>query len=872
MPRRYGRTRRPPPKNMGKTFLGGLPIVLVTYLYFRYFPTPGEEDIGSSFLAVEFIIWAILIAFDEPAFVIYFIPSLIGAVIFATLSHADVDTRVQFIICISLAPAMILAFAFAAVLYGVMAYFILGFAWSLGRHFVLRPIRNFPSIVYRLSGGRYVTRWPRFRSKHRFGDVRLCERCKEVVGQSGLLSGTWAMFTRAEERHLLCDKIQDMEDSGCSLCEALLSQRLADEEETGAPMLIRGYGTVNTRYGERDLEEGGVKLKLEFVRNPLWSEQGPTLAVSLEAGGAKKELGLQVSEGLLAAEQKIPRFTGSDATVKTITTWLKDCSSHKACQLPHNTPPFRPTRLIAVGTVKNPKLRLIDTKSDMDFLIDLKDGAGEYVALSHCWGGNIACKLTTSRHRFMKNYITEDTLPLNFRHAIATTRRLGICYLWIDSLCIIQDSPADWAAESPTMGQVFTHAHCVLAATASSDSTGGCFRDRSLSWVEQNIMISEKRRCFVSNPPPLRALFYWRVEQSPLTNRAWAFQERLLARRVIHFCEDVVLFECNTLQASELHVNGVGYDSTPYMVQDGRLVNWIEAIRSLTGQHNINGEGHTPQERRAVRGIRGALDVLQRLGPVETQRFGEKVEFWKRWYEIVSVYSKGQLTRQTDRLVALAGVAELVQQRGKVGYLAGLWDSELLALGLLWVVKEVEERQEMYCAPSWSWASVSGRIGFLPRGILDKINSKEHDLVFCTGVENVEVWRNGKLVSEARSLVDNGTLTVTGPVARGSLADGEGMRLTGTCTKSAMVLKWVPDWKLDDMEKGLQEVFVIHLVKVFFEDEVRSYGLVIRGKDDVGTNIFERIGVWSADSDMAMENIAWERQRVVLAKHPILPS
>ncbi|KAK4176541.1 heterokaryon incompatibility protein-domain-containing protein [Triangularia setosa] len=857
MPRRYGRTRRPPPKNMGKIFLGGLPILLLTYLYYKYFSTPGEEDIGATFLGVEFVIWAILIAVDEPAIVIYFIPTFLGATVYAAVSNQDVDTRVQFIICISLAPAMILGFAFAAALYGVMAYFILGFAWSLVRHFLLQPIWNFPSIVYRLSGGTYVARWPRFRNKDKFSEVRLCERCKGVVGQSGLLSGTWAMFTRARERHLLCDRIEEMEDSGCSLCEALLSQRLADEEETGAATIVRSYGTMNTRYGERDLEAGGVQLKLEFAKNSLWSEAGPNLAVFLEAGGTEKYRGLQVSEGLLTAEQKIPKFTGSDATVKTISTWLKDCSLHKACRLPHDAPPFQPTRLIAVGTVDHPKLHIMNTKTDLFEIPDRK-----YIALSHCWGGNIACKLTTSRHRFMRHYITESTLPLNFRHAIAITRQLEIPYLWIDSLCILQDSPADWAAESPTMGQVFTHAYCVLAATASSDSTGGCFRHRSLSWVEQNIMTSAKKRCYVSNPPPLRALFYWRVEQSPLTNRAWAFQERLLARRVIHFCEDVVLFECNTLQASELHVNGVRYDSTPYMVRDGRLVNWIETIKSLT---QTTGEGTNSQEGRAVRGIRGALDVLQRLGPVEKQRFGEKVEFWKRWYEIVSVYSKGQLTRQTDRLVALAGVAELVQQRGKVDYLAGLWDSELLALGLLWVVKGVEERQEMYCAPSWSWASVSGRIGFLPRGILDEISSEDKNVVFGTSVEKVEVWRNGKLVSEARSLVDNGTLTAHGPVARGSLVDKDCIRLTSASAKSGMLLRWLPDWKSNDTEKSTREVFVLHLVKAYLGDnEIRSYGLVLGSKEGAEPGTLERMGVWSTNSDMTLENVDWERQKVVL--------
>ncbi|KAK3994495.1 hypothetical protein QBC44DRAFT_322754 [Cladorrhinum sp. PSN332] len=83
------------------------------------------------------------------------------------------------------------------------------------------------------------------------------------------------------------------------------------------------------------------------------------------------------------------------------------------------------------------------------------------------------------------------------------TRRLDIPYLWIDSLCVFQDSLDDWAAESPTMGQVFKHTHCVLAAAASRNSEGGCFRERSLDSVERNIMTSKKKRCFLFNPPPI---------------------------------------------------------------------------------------------------------------------------------------------------------------------------------------------------------------------------------------------------------------------------------------------------------------------------------------------------------------------------------
>ncbi|KXX74043.1 hypothetical protein MMYC01_209553 [Madurella mycetomatis] len=157
----------------------------------------------------------------------------------------------------------------------------------------------------------------------------------------------------------------------------------------------------------------------------------------------------------------------------------------------------------------------------------------------------------------------------------------------------------------------------------------------------------------IPDPPLIRDLFYWRVELAPLTGRAWAFQERLLARRVVHFWEGV---------ASELHVRGARYEAEPYVVRDGRLVRWIEdAVLGPLRNRMLGRDGDVDDMgRAAVRGIRGALDMLQSLGPVSRQSFREKIQFYKRWYEMVSAYSQGQLTRQSNKLVALAGVAELV--------------------------------------------------------------------------------------------------------------------------------------------------------------------------------------------------------------------
>ncbi|KAK0728729.1 heterokaryon incompatibility protein-domain-containing protein, partial [Lasiosphaeria miniovina] len=338
-----------------------------------------------------------------------------------------------------------------------------------------------------------------------------------------------------------------------------------------------------------------------------------------------------------------------------ISHWIEECALHSGCHTLDTRPAFLPSRLLFLGTPESPELRIVSRSSLANV------SSPRYIALSHCWGGNVGCTLTKENYSALSQSLPGGSLPKNFADAVQITRRLNESYLWIDSLCIMQDSPDDWEKESLTMGQVFAYAYCVIAATASANAHGGCLRDRPVPRKERNLMSSKTRRYFVpTNAAPVMTLFDTRVEIAPLTRRAWAFQERLLSRRLVHFCSDVVLFECNTIQASEFHP-------------------------------------------------RGALDVLQSFGPASQHSLAEKIEFSKRWFDIVAAYSEGALTVPTDKLVALSGVAELVQERAQAPYIAGLWNAGALVLQLLWMVKEPVEKQGLFCAPSWSWASANGR-------------------------------------------------------------------------------------------------------------------------------------------------------------------
>jgi Heterokaryon incompatibility protein (HET) len=102
----------------------------------------------------------------------------------------------------------------------------------------------------------------------------------------------------------------------------------------------------------------------------------------------------------------------------------------------------------------------------------------EYAALSHRWGGSVPLILTTSLLSEFEKGIQISKLPRTFRDAVTVTRQPGLDYLWIDSLCIIQDSVKDWENESSMMSKVYSRCYVNIAATHSRNSAGGLFVDR----------------------------------------------------------------------------------------------------------------------------------------------------------------------------------------------------------------------------------------------------------------------------------------------------------------------------------------------------------------------------------------------------------
>jgi hypothetical protein len=209
----------------------------------------------------------------------------------------------------------------------------------------------------------------------------------------------------------------------------------------------------------------------------------------------------------------------------------------------------------------------------------------KYVCLSHCWGRAYHITTTSSTIRDRKAGIGWNELAKTFQDAITFTRRLGIRYLWIDSLCIVQDNSNDWSVQASKMPSICENAYVTLAATFSSSSAGGCFSQADSEFIARDFTVEDRsgksHQIFVR-----RHLPHWLMadprrpneldQDFPLLQRAWVIQERLQSPRILHFGRHELMWECMEATACECsfldHVEPEKYqqDHTPSKPHSGK--------------------------------------------------------------------------------------------------------------------------------------------------------------------------------------------------------------------------------------------------------------------------------------------------------------
>jgi hypothetical protein len=223
--------------------------------------------------------------------------------------------------------------------------------------------------------------------------------------------------------------------------------------------------------------------------------------------------------------------SGSTECLSVANAWVVDCLGHHlACSLIGETVP----------------LRLIDVSSNSEpFLVENLGYKVLYVTLSHCWGTQGTLTTTTTNLASRKNKIRLLKLPKTFRDAVTITRALEIQYLWIDSLCILQDSAGDRNIESAKMGEYYRNSYLMILALCSSNSNGGILNPRP---SDSTILLPGEKNLYARDSG---FSWDWEFAESPLSNRAWAFQERLMSTRILHYGKSEMFWECSTCSLRE---------------------------------------------------------------------------------------------------------------------------------------------------------------------------------------------------------------------------------------------------------------------------------------------------------------------------------
>lgn len=294
-------------------------------------------------------------------------------------------------------------------------------------------------------------------------------------------------------------------------------------------------------------------------------------------------------------------------------------------------------------------------------------GAVEYAALSYCWGGDQAAKTLKSHLRSRMDEFSLLDQPQSIRDAVHVARELGIKFLWVDSLCIIQDDEKDKMREIAQMHEIYQRAVITISAAISESSRDGFLTVRKLlpSSVRLKYRGPDGTLGSVVMASQVRT-------SEPIHSRGWTFQEHLLSRRTLVFGTFGIRWICRNVR----HVDGFQGNSA-----------WIEMLENRFSKL-------------------GSSDF-----PTGTDNSDHQPAEWRG---VVRDFSQRHLTDPKDRLPAISAVATVhsaTRRRGR--YVAGLWTTDLPGT-LLWEI--FPESPSVRCQgptfPTWSWALFEGSVDF----------------------------------------------------------------------------------------------------------------------------------------------------------------
>jgi hypothetical protein len=371
-------------------------------------------------------------------------------------------------------------------------------------------------------------------------------------------------------------------------------------------------------------------------------------------------------------------FPSSKETITTIKNWLQECSeTHLECQQLQNNAKFLgklasgPRRLLYLsGNASHPQIQLQENYP--------AGNVPRYIALSYCWGVDQPIKLKNHLVQLWAKDMPYDSLPQTIKDAIQVTMGLGLQHLWIDALCIIQDSDQDKAEQISLMADIYEQAYVTISAARATTVPEGFLHSR--------IIVGEQsfRMPFTCEDGQPSSVILWQGREpdawEPIDKRSWCLQESILSPRMLEYGTHTIRYHCARSRADESQLQSDG---------------WI-------------GHSKTFAQLSMSRQVTSSIDWAS---------LGDPYTFVQVWQTLVSHYTRRGLGWYQDKLIAISAIAKKMSRSADKTYIAGIW-AEHLAESLFWHPNHGSDAQETPCrhatyvAPSWSWGSFSGEIDF----------------------------------------------------------------------------------------------------------------------------------------------------------------
>ncbi|KAG4439220.1 hypothetical protein IFR05_005311 [Cadophora sp. M221] len=510
----------------------------------------------------------------------------------------------------------------------------------------------------------------------------------------------------------------EVSSTSCALCAAIISlwslenvqNRYPDvKKETYEEILVQVR--VLETHGSDDSLAWGL-LSVGFEVRPYDMIYVAKVSITICKSGS---ISAQDSKWQVSETPTSPT-TFVNNRLATVGAWLHECKySHPLCT---PTTGQTPKRLIDVGRLNfSPKLVAC---------AELADESLRYATLSYCWGLTTFKTTKTSVDAY-SHALPYGDLPKTYRDAITLVQSLGMKYLWIDALCIVQDDNAEWQQEASRMQDIYAGSDLTIAATDAPDGSTGCFPPRTATFLadgRSNTVVFATNDSN-SNQEHIVQFHVGDSRQvtsgSILNTRGWTLQEMVLSHRILHCMRSSLVWQCKTHFKSE---TGLTFDySTPTM------------------RHNLFS----------------ALDPTSK-------------EMHRHWWTWMESYSRREFSFLRDRLPAMAGLVRHYQAASGGEPMLGLWERSFTQ-DLLWMrqgsLSKASDITEVSNMPSWSWLACPAILKFDNWGLSDDESEKE-ELQVITDHSSLVDWNIGwssePLVSDVKSsrvVIEGPTLALT---------------------------------------------------------------------------------------------------------------